>query len=565
MGVAWGLILPDEPIVVGTAGFRDGEQRLPFAADTRFHVGSVTKALLATGVLRLVTEGLLDLDAPLSDVIPELAIDNPWRQEARVTVRHLLDHTAGFEDARLWHLFSERATPDSPLGAAFPPAQNLLWVRTRPGSQFSYSNMGYGALGLVIEKLTGKRYERYLDAELLSPLGLDDSTFAFTTQTGDHADTRLAWGHVDDGTRYAAAPVFLRPAAQFTTTARDLGRFATFLLGDGTVDGSVFIAPELMAARGRASGTLASDAGLSAGYALGLGRRDRHGVIGYCHAGNIVGFVAMLCIFPDEQKAFVYSVNTDSESANYARLAEALIARLDIAPAGVEATHIELGDLHPWLGYYVPSPNRFSAFRYLDRIFGASRIELRQDTLVLEPLFGPERVLRPTGDRLFSAADRSTTSHVLFSDEGHRFYSDGFNTHRKVSVVYVTALRLSLVLGLAAIVWFLSTGIAALLRERSAFGAHVVTPVCAGLMLFIIPVLLFFGQPYLALGDVTPGAIALAVTSGLLPLATLGTLLRAVRSGGSLIASLHITAGLALLQWCAVLFTFGMLPLRLWS
>ena len=66
----------------------------------KFHVGSVTKAVLATGILRLATEGTIDLDQPLSGYLPRLRLDNPWRSHAPVTIRHLLDHTSGMEDAR---------------------------------------------------------------------------------------------------------------------------------------------------------------------------------------------------------------------------------------------------------------------------------------------------------------------------------------------------------------------------------------------------------------------------------------------------------------------------------
>ena len=127
----------------------------------------------------------------------------------------------------------------------FHRAPQGLRVRARPGSRYAYSNMGYGLLGMVIEKVTGQPYERYLDAQLLQPLGMADSTFTFVTQTGAQADPRLAMGYFEHGVAQPAVPQYLRPAAQFTTTAADMGKLAHFLMGDGKLQGKRFIDPAL--------------------------------------------------------------------------------------------------------------------------------------------------------------------------------------------------------------------------------------------------------------------------------------------------------------------------------
>src|SRR5690606_33140698 len=151
------------------------------------------KTLIATGLLQLVTAGQVDLDAPVVRYLPALHMPNRWQATDPVRVRQLLDHTAGLDDIRLWQMFSTRATPDTPLLDAFSRDPSLLVIRTPPGTRFSYSNMGYTVAGMVIEAVTGERYETWLDRELLHPLGMHDSTFGFTTQVGPDADPRLAW------------------------------------------------------------------------------------------------------------------------------------------------------------------------------------------------------------------------------------------------------------------------------------------------------------------------------------------------------------------------------------
>ena len=567
IGVAWVQVSGGNELLVGSAGFRDNQTKQVFSDVTRFHVGSITKLLLATGVLRLATEGRIDLDAPLTDYLADFQFDNHWREDNPVTIRHLLDHTSGLEDARLWQMFSLRPTPDTPLIEALPDHRNGLKVRVRPGSRFSYSNSGYGLLGLLIEGVTGERYEDYLDRNLLVPLEMHDSTFAFSSQEGQALDSRLAWGHIDDGSRYPAAPVFLRPAGQFTTTAGDLGRFALFLMGDGTVDGQAFISPKWMSARGKPAGTEASKAGLIAGYALGLARRDRYGVVGFCHLGNIVGFVAVLCVYPEQGKAFAFSVNTDSETANYDRIAKALVDSLSISPPTPPPVGRGVENLSEWLGLYVFSPNRFDSFLYLDLLFGVHRLSGDSGALQLASLQRGTRILQPTADHLYSAHDRDTTSHALFrSAKGEYLISDGFNTLERASVLFVVALWASLALGLTGVLWILVSGTIVLFRGKKVAFGHPVFPSFLGTLALLLPIPFLIAQPFMALGDATAGTIMLAATTLLLPITILLTLWKLYRlPGPGMIHRLHGFAATAVLQWCVVLATFGMLPLRLWS
>ena len=158
--------------------------------EDRVQVGSVAKTLdrgrhFATchrGPADTRRSGHGPCDPALSSTIHGAASDP-------IRVRHLLDHTAGLDDARIAHIFSKTATADMPLAQAVAAGQPMLRVRSRPGTRHSYSNIGYTLAGMVIESITGSRYETYLDLHLLQPLGMHESTFAFTTQTGAQGDS----------------------------------------------------------------------------------------------------------------------------------------------------------------------------------------------------------------------------------------------------------------------------------------------------------------------------------------------------------------------------------------
>jgi len=568
-GAVWSEILPDGTVKVGASGLRDAARQVPMQADTRMQVGSVGKVALALGVLRLISEDKLTLDTPLQQVLPELALRNPWLASDPVRIRHLLAHTSGLDNVRFWQAFSLQPAPDTPLAAAFDGGGNLLRVRTRPGSRYAYSNMGYGLLGMVIEKVTGQPYERYLDAQLLQSLGMADSTFAFVSQTGAQADPRLAMGYFEHGVAQPAVPQYLRPAAQFTTTAADMGKLAQFLMGDGKLQGTQFIDLALMGALSEPAGTDAAQAGLATGHGLALAVRDRHNVVGACHPGTAVGFRAMLCIYPEQDSAFFVAFNTDAERADYERFNRLLLRDLELplrapAPQGTPAPTVE-----NWQGVYVPSPSAMASMAWVDAVFGFTRVKWDGESLFLIPFQGEPKELEPVGGLLFRASDRSTASHVLMQEDGKHVLSDGLRSYERASMLRMLVLWGSLALGAAGLLYVLVVGIWRAALRRLGRGDHLFAPLLS-LLALLLPLPFFYFQSYLRLGDVTVASVLLTVATAALPLATAFGLARCWRSRGTAAeagswAKWDWVALLAALQLLLVLAWWGLLPLRLWQ
>lgn len=565
-GAVWATIGREGTIHADAAGVANAETGEPLRTDSRVHVGSIAKTVLAAGVLRLATTRHLDLDAPVDRYLPALRFNNPWPDHP-VRVRHLLDHTAGLDDMRLWQLFSTQPTPDTPLVEAFTRNPAVLRIRSRPGSQFSYSNMGFALAGMVIEAVTRERYERWLDREVLQPLGMRDSTFGFTTQGGPTADPRLAWGHHDLATPALAMPAYLRPAGQFTTTARDLAAFGAFLLGDGHVDGRLLVAPSLLRAMGRPTTTDAARAGLREGYALGLARRERHGRSGLCHGGDVVGFHAMLCVYPDPTAArggqvFVTVQNTDGDGRDVARFDALLVSALDLPGVRRKGAQAPPRNVAAWAGRYVPAPNRMAQFAYADFLFDSAT--LAWDGQVLRYTRGqrPSRILTPIGGARFVADDRNSASHVLLSSaNGTRLLSDGLRTHRQVHPALYWSMVASLALGVLGLAWFLLV-----VPVRAALGREsLLTPGVMAVALMALPVPMFLLQSYARLGDRTAASLSLFAASIALPLLMLWQAWHSGRRREGLVRGrVNLAAAVLVLQWCAVLAVWGMVPFALW-
>lgn len=563
VGATWATVTP-EGTATGAAGLADAKRQEPLSADSKVQIGSIVKTFIAAGILRLVTEGRLELDSPVASLLPQVKFENPWASSDPVLVRHLLDHTSGLDDARLWQVFSLNAGPDTPLSASIRPGK--LQIRNRPGSRLSYSNVGYTLLGMVIEQVTGERYEQYLDTHLLRSLDMHQSTFQFVSQEGAHADTRLAMGHFEGGATQATVPLHLRPAGQFTTTASDMALFARFLMGNGEIEGKPFVASHLLRAMGKPTTTEAASAGLvDAGYGLGLNSRDRHGVIGNCHVGTTVGFRANLCLFPEEQKAFFIAMNADVETASYDRFDASLIRGLGITaatPMGRQSPPNGIGD---WQGVYVLAPNRTESFAYLDRVLNFATVRWDGRQLHLNPFQGTARSMFPVGGWLFRAEDRTRASHVLLiSVDGRHIISDGFRSYEQISPWRMLPLWASLVAGMVGLLYLILLGVLRILRRRFRPDDPLFIPFLASVAL-LLPVPLFFVQSFLRLGDLTPASAMLALVTGMLPLAMLFGLWRSSARGavnrGALTDRL---AMLGVLQWNIVLAFWGLIPLRLW-
>lgn len=558
-GITWSVV-DGTQTSTGAAGFSNRPEARRMVPENRVHVGSVTKTFIAVGVLKLVSDGRLSLDTPVEALLAGIRFRNTWSQSDPVRIRHLLDHTAGLEDARIWQIFSSQTTPDQPLGIVFAKDPSVLTLRTRPGEVFSYSNMGYTLAAMVIEKVTGERYEAWLARELLAPLGMRDSTFAFVSQSGRHADPRLAWGHVADGTLAGALPTAVRPAAQFTTTAADMAKFARFLMSDGRVAGRQIVDPRLLRQMGHVSGTSAANAGLGTGTALGLTMRDREGRIGLCHQGDTVGYHALMCLYPSEQKAFFLALNSDGDGVDLQRFHRILIEH-------VSPQRITIADSPPGTevpadrdGYYMPLVSRFAIERYTDILDGGITLRREKDHLVLERSGKPPLDLHPVGGNLLRASDRVTVSHVLFRQAGSDMLSDGQRTFVRMSDASHYLVWGSLVAGLAGLGYFLlSVPVLALLGQRRIFEPAIVAILAfgpAGLLMYLLP----FSQ----WGDLSLASASLCLATVVLPLALILQTGRAIRSRYRF-WPMDLVAALCSLQWLTVIAFFGLIPLRMWA
>jgi CubicO group peptidase (beta-lactamase class C family) len=194
----------------GEYGVADARGHVPVTRETLFEAASMSKPVFACIVMKLVEEGKLELDRPLTEYLQERVLPEQATRSL-ITARMVLSHTAGFPN---WRKGEEER--DGPLP-----------VLSRPGSRFSYSGEGIFYLQRVVEKITGQPIALLAKRTLFDPIGLTHTSYVWTAPL----DSLLASGHEADGT-YLKKTKYTHANAAYTlyTTASEYAAFIVEIL-----------------------------------------------------------------------------------------------------------------------------------------------------------------------------------------------------------------------------------------------------------------------------------------------------------------------------------------------
>ncbi len=226
-------ILSGGVVETATLGWADREAGAAVADETLFQIGSLTKTMTATAAMRLVDQGLLDIDQPVRTYVPEFRVADESVSE-RATVRHLLTHTGGWWGDYFVDTGEDDADGLGFVREVFPELPQLSPL----GGLFSYNNAGFSLLGSVVAAAYGGTYREAMDALVFGPLGMDATTFdPEVVEAGSYSE-----GYTDPGTgNELQSPLYfprnVDPAGGAWSTAADILRYARFHMGDGTAEG----------------------------------------------------------------------------------------------------------------------------------------------------------------------------------------------------------------------------------------------------------------------------------------------------------------------------------------
>jgi CubicO group peptidase (beta-lactamase class C family) len=396
-------------------GYADVEAEEPVQADrTLFRIGSVSKSVTGTAVMRAMENGDVSLDTDVNEYLDEFQV--PAAYDEPVTLEHLGTHTAGFEEKTVG-LFA-RDNP-APLDEAVRDAP----ARVRPpGELASYSNYGVGLEGHVLAEAAGTEFAEYVREQVFEPLGMERSTFR---QPPPELEDSTSKGYIyangefqEEGFEY----VPLRPAGSMSATATDMARFMLVHLNGGTFEGTRFLEEETT--EGMHEGRFTNHPAInSVGY--GFYEIDRDGTRMIGHNGATILFHSMMSLFPDENLGVFVSYNTANAGGVYQDLIGAFIDEYitteepeTIEPDGMPTRSDELE------GWY--RTTRISETTY-EKVFGVANVtEARVEddgTLVTAPLVPQAETKRWVEVEPLVFREEEGYEHLAFGEE------DGEITH----------------------------------------------------------------------------------------------------------------------------------------
>lgn len=313
VGASVGVAKGNQVLFAGGFGFADRGEEIAAGKETVYRIGSITKQFTAAGILLLEKDRKLQLDDRLDKHVPE------FPAEKEITLRHLLNHTSGIK--------SFTSLPSYPLlmGQAVTHEDILgrfrdLPLEFEPGTRYRYSNSGYYLLGMVIENVSGMKYDEFLRKRIFEPLKMTASGYEKAEKPlPNQAKGYRAWL---GGTWPAKAQHMSQPfsAGALISSVEDMIRWQRAL-----VEGELFPKKnfERMTTRGKLNN------GKTINYGLGIQVRVRGGKPVFHHGGGISGFRSELYYEPAGDYTIVALANSGQANAGGMALEIAKLLRED--------------------------------------------------------------------------------------------------------------------------------------------------------------------------------------------------------------------------------------------
>lgn len=320
--VSLAVFIGNEVVWAKGYGWADIENRIAATPDTIGRTGSISKSFTAVLMMQLAERGVLDIDDPVADYFPEVGgLATPPPGALPITFRMLASHTAG--------LIREPRLQGAAAGPIYGWEGKILEsiphtaYQTTPLTEYSYSNIGFGILGLASSRAAGVPFMELVTELIFKPLGMDSSTFIVNTpdlasrlsvgytrnrETGEISAERATFEHFGRGYKVPNGGIY--------STVLDMAKFAAAMMGETPVQILSDASREEMMTRQPPA----------QGYGLGFSiRTSDDGLTTVGHGGSVAGYNAGLSFDPDS-KIGVAMLRTTSYSPPVGRLLATLVA-----------------------------------------------------------------------------------------------------------------------------------------------------------------------------------------------------------------------------------------------
>jgi CubicO group peptidase (beta-lactamase class C family)/D-alanyl-D-alanine dipeptidase len=395
--LALSIAIIDDQQIVWAQGFgmADPKSKTPASADTVYRIGSVSKLFTDIAIMQLVERGDLNLDAPVTEYLPDFHPRNPFGTP--ITLRQLMSHRSGLLREPPVGNYFETSQPSL---AATVQSLNDTELVFAPSTHTKYSNAAIAVVGYLLEARSHEPFAQYLKSSVLDPMGLRHSSFEPNPVIITNLAKAEMWTY--DGLKFEA-PTFqlgMAPAGSMYSTVNDLGHFVSVLLAQGKAENNALIKPATLEQMYSPQFPNPGDRVFGLGFQVRS--LDGHRLVG--HGGAIYGFATTVNLLPEDKVGVVVVATKDAVNAVTDRIGEESL-RLILAhragkpleiPPATSPVPLELG--RRLAGRYGTSDDALD-LAYLDghlsmlKLIGGEQLELRKvpqsgDDLISDGLTG---------------------------------------------------------------------------------------------------------------------------------------------------------------------------------
>jgi CubicO group peptidase (beta-lactamase class C family) len=577
-GVSVAIVHRDGPEWVTGIGMADVSSGRGASDETLFRIGSTSKAFASMAILLLADQGKLSLDDPVRKLAPEVWFENRWEVSDPVRVVNLLEHTTGWDDIHLREYAKD--APEMSLRNALDYDHHSRVSRWPPGTRTAYCNAGPAVAAYIVEKVSGQKFEDFVQQNLFQPIGMRTATY-FKPTSGK--ETTLY--HGDGKTPYGYWNIIFRPAGSINASAQDMAAYLQFYLNRGVVNRvQVVSAADIERMENPKSGWAAKE-GLKSGYGLSNYWSIENGFVYHGHNGGVEGGLTELSYMPDYGVGYFFSINSGSGEA-FGRISKAIrnYITLKLQKPTVPAAAALPANAGDYAGWYEPDSPRTSLTAFIEHLAGLSRVRMEDGQLLITDLGGKYETFIPVEGMQFryvpkkDAPEPVATLALLQPKQEGRFIQAGAGTTIKqigmLQAMSEIVLTVFVVLAMVSIVIYAPFWIVGGLmkeRRRPVEREMRIWPLVAvmSLLAAVVIVMLCSADFIARMGNMTGWSVAFFLATVLFAVATVlsaAALWRAPEQGVRLSVRRHsalVTA--ALLIATLYLAYWGIIGLRTWG
>lgn len=578
-GVSIAIVHREGPEWIGGLGLADVASNRAVTADTLFRIGSTSKAFTSLSILILADQGKVSLDDSVHKLVPDVWYDNKWESTDPIRIVNLLEHTTGWDDLH-FREYAKQAPDSMSLREGLDYDHHSRTSRWPPGTRTAYCNAGPPVAAAIVEKISGQRFEDFVQQNLFGPIGMKTATY-FEPAAGTPATTLY---HDDGKTPYRYWHILMRPAGAINAAANDMAAYVQFYLNRGTANGKQIVPASDIDRMESPTSTWAAKDGLKAGYGLSNYWSVEDGFVYHGHDGGVEGGLTDMSYMPDYGVGYFFSINSGSDVA-FEKIGKTIRAYITskLDKPQVPAAASLPANVADYAGWYEPDSPRVELTHFLERLAGLSRIQFRDGKMVLSHLGDLDDQFIPVSGMQFRHVSKKdppapvATAVLLTPNDEGRFVEMNTDVMKQIpavmalSEIVLTAFVLLSIVAIVIYAPFWMLGGLSRRRRRPSERSMRLWPLIAVLSLAAFVVLFMVSSSELIdrLGNLTVWSFGMFLATLVFALAVLASVVslmlapadaarRGVRRFSVLVTTGLVIAAIYLAYW-------GIIGLRTWA